>query len=159
MVEDPSVLGNWPDLAGRITDGGHLLPVRVYFENTDFSGVVYHADYLKFCERGRSDFLRLAGIHHSLLLAGQESGEPLSFVVARMEIDFFKPARIDDVLDVRTRFLRLGGAKLELDQCVSRSGQDLVRMAVSVAVVDQTGKPRRIPERVRECLRRVCSLE
>src|SRR5262245_15194040 len=87
----------WPDIAGRIEGGIHLLPIRVYFEDTDFGGVVYHANYLKFCERGRSDYLRLLGIHHHRL-------EGLSFVVRHMVCDFLKPARIDELLTVETRF-------------------------------------------------------
>ena len=88
---------NWPDLAGRLiatTEGqqAHVLPLRVYFEDTDFSGVVYHATYLRWCERGRSDFLRLLGNDHQALLAGQD-GAPAAFVVRRMNLDYRRPAR------------------------------------------------------------------
>src|SRR5687768_18530595 len=82
----------WPDIAGRIVKGMHVLPVRVYYEDTDFSGAVYHANYLKFCERARSDALRLLGIRH-----GELEGQ-LGFVVRHMTCDFLKPARIDDLL-------------------------------------------------------------
>ena len=84
-------------IAGRLTDGGHELRQRVYFEDTDFSGRVYHARYLQFLERGRSDYLRLLGIHHRELA---EDG--LSFAVSRMEIDFRRPATIDDLLTIGT---------------------------------------------------------
>src|SRR3990170_6674791 len=99
----------WPDLAGRIEGKVHVLPVRVYYEDTDFSGLVYHANYLKFCERGRSDCLRLLGVHHHKLKA-----EALSFVVRRMVCDFIGPARIDEVLEVESWFVGLSGARMEI---------------------------------------------
>src|SRR3954464_5996626 len=92
--------GEWPQLSGRLEDGTHILPVRVYYEDTDFSGVVYHANYLRFLERGRTDFLRLAGVDQSTLPAG---GDGLILAVRRMALDFLKPARMDDVLVVETR--------------------------------------------------------
>ncbi len=100
----------WPDLAGRIEGKVHVLPIRVYYEDTDFSGAVYHANYLKFCERARSDCLRLLGIHHSELQG------TAGFVVRRMVCDFLKPALIDDLLEVETRFGEFGGARMELNQ-------------------------------------------
>ena len=84
-----AVSGNWPDLAGRIEGETHVLPIRIYFEDTDFAGVVYHANFLKFCERGRTDFIRLLGIHHQEL-AAPDAGDPLVFVVRRIEIDYLK---------------------------------------------------------------------
>ena len=84
----------WPDLAGRLDDGVHVLPVRVYYEDTDFTGIVYHGAFVRFFERGRSDFLRLAGIHHAQLKAG-ETGQSLAFAVRTMNMDFRKPATID----------------------------------------------------------------
>ncbi len=84
--------------SGAFDGKSHLLPVRVYYEDTDFTGVVYHANYLRYFERGRSEFLRLAGVSHTQLRA---QDDPMAFVVARMEIDFKKPARIDDALIVR----------------------------------------------------------
>ncbi len=97
MSEDA---GAWPHLSGQLTGGTHNLPVRVYYEDTDFSGVVYHASYLRFMERGRTDFLRLAGVAQSTLHA---EGPGLIFAVRRMTIDFHRPARMDDVLTVETR--------------------------------------------------------
>ncbi len=110
---------DWPDLAGRIEGDSHVLPIRVYFEDTDFAGLVYHANYLKFCERGRTDFIRLLGIHHQAL-ANPEQGEPAVFVVRRIEIDYLKPARLDDVLEVVTWCSEIGGASLTLSQEVRR---------------------------------------
>lgn len=135
----------WPDLAGTMRDGAHVLPVRVYYEDTDFSGVVYHANYLRFMERGRSDFLRLCGIHHSALDAGAE-GERLAFAVRHMDIDFLKPARIDDVLEVLTICTQARGARLILDQEVRRSADVLIKARVTAAVINPDGKPRRMPK-------------
>ena len=91
----------WPDLAGRIEGETHVLPVRVYFEDTDCAGVVYHANFLKFCERARSDFIRLLGIE-ATSLADPAQGEPSVFVVRRVEIDYLKPGRMDDLLEIVT---------------------------------------------------------
>ncbi len=101
------VAGPWPDLAGRLIEDAsgrrHVLPIRVYFEDTDFSGLVYHATYLRWCERGRSDFLRLLGNDHQALFGGAEGREPAAFVVRRMALEYLRPARIDEVLEVTTR--------------------------------------------------------
>lgn len=129
----------WPDLAGRIEGRVHLLPVRVYYEDTDFSGAVYHANYLKFCERARSDCLRLLDIHHS------ELHGTASFVVRRMVCDFLKPALIDDLLEVETRFGEFGGARMELSQSVLRAKEKLFEAQVRVVLVDAQGKPKRLP--------------
>jgi acyl-CoA thioester hydrolase len=137
----------WPGIAGRIDNGVHLLPVRVYYEDTDFSGFVYHANYLKFCERGRSDCLRLFGVHHHEL-HWHESGGRLGFVVRRMVCDFLKPARIDDLLEVETRFKDMAGARFELSQQVSRSDELLFQAEVTVALVDAAGRPKRLPKAV-----------
>lgn len=135
----------WPDLAGRIVDGVHVLPVRVYYEDTDFSGFVYHANYLKFCERGRSDCLRLLGIHHHELHLHETEGRT-GFVVRRMVCDFLKPARIDDVLEVESRFIGLTGARMEIDQKVIRQGATLFKAIVTAALLDGAGRPKRIPK-------------
>lgn len=134
-------------LSGRLIEGGHALDVRVYFEDTDFSGVVYHARYLHFLERGRTDFLRLRGIGHRALAEGA-FGEPMAFTVRQMTIDFLRPARIDDVLSVETRTLLLGGARILLDQRIFRAGETLVEARVKVAVIAPDGRPRRMPAAV-----------
>jgi acyl-CoA thioester hydrolase len=95
--------------AGRFEDRTHFLPVRVYYEDTDFSGIVYHANYLRFFERGRSDFLRVAGVHHSEFAA---QADPMAFAVNKMEIEFHKPARIDDALVVESQFESFKGPRL-----------------------------------------------
>lgn len=142
---------HWPDIAGRIEDGRHILPVRVYYEDTDFSGIVYHANYLKFMERGRSDFLRLLGVHHTEL-AGGEGAPDLAFVVRHMELDFRSPARIDDVLTVTTWTREVRGARFFLDQTVSRDGDILVAAAVMAAAIDPRGRPVRLPADMRQKL-------
>lgn len=141
----------WPDLAGRLERQGaqrrHVLPVRVYFEDTDFSGLVYHASYIRWCERGRSDFLRLIGNDHRQLMEGAER-EPAAFVVRKLTIEYLKPARIDDVLEVTTRVKERGAATLTLDQRVSKlvDGQavELVQAEVMVVLVSQAGRVLRL---------------
>ena len=129
----------WPDISGRFEGKVHHLPIRVYYEDTDFSGAVYHANYLKFCERARSDCLRLLGIHHS------EMHRSASFVVRRMVCDFLKPALIDNLLEVETRFVEFAGARMELTQTVARAGEKLFEAQVTVALVDGQGRPKRLP--------------
>ena len=138
----------WPDLAGRIDGHVHVLPVRVYYEDTDFSGFVYHANYLKFCERARSDCLRLSGIHHHEL-HWHETGGRMGFVVRRMACEFLKPARIDNVLEVQTRMLQVRGARFDLDQQVWHDGEKLFEARVMAALVDGDGKPKRLPPDMR----------
>jgi acyl-CoA thioester hydrolase len=147
------VTSRWPDLAGRIEGETHVLPIRVYFEDTDFAGYVYHTNFLKFCERGRSDFIRLLGIHHQEL-ASPEEGEPAVFVVRRIEIDYLKPGRLDDVLEIVTRCSEIGGASLTLDQEVRRGDAVLARAKIAVVLVSSTGKPQRIGALIRGALER-----
>ncbi|MBB4004018.1 YbgC/FadM family acyl-CoA thioesterase [Aurantimonas endophytica] len=135
------------ELAGRLTDFGHALRVRVYFEDTDFSGVVYHARYLHFLERGRSDFLRLKGIGHRELHAGA-LGEKMAFALRHMDIDFIRPGRIDDILTVETRTVRLGGARIVQSQRIVRGSDLLVAAKVEIAVISAEGKPMRMPPSV-----------
>ncbi|MBU6156480.1 MAG: tol-pal system-associated acyl-CoA thioesterase [Alphaproteobacteria bacterium] len=137
-----------PDTAsmGRFDGKVHILPVRVYYEDTDVSGIVYHANYLRFMERGRSEFLRLAGIHHMVMLA---NAEPIAWTIRRLEIEYAKPARLDDNLEIHTRYRTMSGARLTGEQWVKRDGVDLVTAKVEAAIITMTGKPRRIPEDVR----------
>jgi acyl-CoA thioester hydrolase len=144
----------WPDLAGRLLQDGlartHVLPVRVYFEDTDFSGLVYHASYVRWCERGRSDFLRLLGGDHRRLIDGTDGSEPAAFVVRRMTFDFLKPARIDELLEVDTRVKSVGAASLTLSQGVRRLETTLVEAEVTVVLISVSGKPLRISSALRE---------
>ena len=132
-------------ISGELTAGAHRLHARVYYADTDFSGVVYHGRYLEFFERGRSDFLRLAGVHHTELADGKH-GEKLVWVVKRMEIDFRAPARIDDVLTIDTRTERVSGARIFMAQAISRGDQVLVEAKVEAAIISETGRPRRFPK-------------
>ncbi len=143
----------WPDIAGKIEDGVHRLPVRVYYEDTDFSGAVYHANYLKFCERGRSDCLRLLGVHHHELHWHETEGR-MGFVVRRMVCDFLRPARIDDLLVVESRFLALRGARMEIAQRVVRGDEVLFTAEVMAALVDGNGRPKRMPAAIVEAVGR-----
>jgi acyl-CoA thioester hydrolase len=142
-----AVPSQWPDLAGRLIsrDGGpaHVLPVRVYFEDTDFSGLVYHASYVRWCERGRSDFLRLLGSEHRVLIEGA-GGEPAAFVVRRLDLEYLNPARIDDVIEVTTRVKSMTAATLVLAQSVSRDGQPLCEAEVTVVLVSVGGRVLRL---------------
>ena len=143
----------WPDLAGRLVEDGagrrHLLPIRVYFEDTDFSGLVYHASYLRWCERGRSDFLRLLGNDHRALISGFEGREPAAFVVRRISLEFLKPAHIDEVLEVETRVKEVGAAHLILLQAIRRDDTSLLEAEVTVVLVTVSGKPQRLNRALR----------
>ena len=139
-----------PEPAAGIFEGqAFVFPLRVYYEDTDFSGLVYHASYLRFMERGRSEFLRAAGAPHQAMLGGDP---PLFWAVRRMAVDFNRPARVDEALTVRTKALELAGARLRLDQAVCRAAEILVKADVEVCVVTAEGKPRRVPELVRKKL-------
>ena len=142
--------GAWSHLSGALEGGVHVLPIRVYYEDTDFSGVVYHASYLRFMERGRTDFLRLAGVDQSTL---HEAGEGLIFAVRRMTIDFLRPARMDDVLVVETRTAQVRGASLTIAQTIRRGDEVIVTADVRVAAISQ-GRPARIPDALRAILSR-----
>lgn len=132
-------------LSGALTDHGHVLTQRVYYEDTDFSGVVYHARYLHFMERARTDYLRLLGVEQaSLAIEGDNEG--LVFVVHRMEIDFKAPARMDDILTIVTTTEKAGGAKMVLTQDVRREDRMLIAAKVIIAVINAAGRPRRLPE-------------
>ena len=144
----------WPDLAGRLMGSGdernHVLPIRVYFEDTDFSGLVYHASYVRWCERGRSDFLRVLGTDHRRLIDGSTDAEPAAFVVRHMSFDFKRPAKIDEVLEVTTCVTEIGAASLTLEQTVRREQTVLVVASVTVVLVSMSGKPMRISQTVRQ---------
>ncbi len=132
-------------LSGELTPFGHRLLARVYYADTDFSGVVYHARYLEFLERGRSDYLRLAGVRHTDLIDGLR-GERIVWIVRRMEIDFVRPARMDDVLVVETRTERISGARIFMAQEIRRGGELLIKAGVEAAILGENGRPKRFPD-------------
>lgn len=123
-------------------------PVRVYWEDTDASGIVFYANYLKFTERARTEWLRALGIEQSRLLA--ETGA--AFVVRHVSVDYRAPARLDDVLEVRSRLTGMRPASLQLSQQVSRDGRLLVDSRVELACIDARGRPTRLPAPVRSAL-------
>ena len=128
----------------------HVMPVRVYYEDTDAGGIVYYANYLKYAERARTELLRANGIENSTLLDEQN----VAFAVRECHADYIKPARLDDALEVRTRVTETGGASLRMHQDVCRDGDVLVAIDVRLACMDITnGTPKRLPKVVRDCLR------
>lgn len=139
-------------LDGEIRNGRHHMPVRVYYEDTDFSGVVYHASYLRFMERGRSNYLRLLGTNQRALFEETEKEAPgFAFVVRHMEIDFRKPARIEDVLEVVTENEEIKGASITVRQRVMRGEEELISALVQVAFVSG-GRARPIPKALRTAM-------
>lgn len=138
--------------AGRWQGGVHLLPVRVYYEDTDFTGIVYYANYLKFFERGRTDALRTAGISHADLL---QADPPLGFAVRKVTVEYHAPARIDDALTVETRFASLSGVRMQIEQAIRRDGTLLASAEVEAVCIDLAGRPKRLPAGLKEALARV----
>ena len=140
-------------LDGEIRDGRHHMQIRVYYEDTDFSGIVYHANYLRFMERGRTNYLRLIGADHRALFEETEKEAPgFAFVVRSMTLDFRAPARMDDVLTVTTMPAEVKGASITLAQTVARGEDVLVEAQVRVAFVSG-GRARPIPKPLRLALR------
>jgi acyl-CoA thioester hydrolase len=136
-------------LDGEIRAGHHVMPVRVYYEDTDFSGIVYHANYLRFLERGRSNYLRLLGAdQRSLFEQAAQEAPGFAFVVRSMTIDFLKPARMDDVLEVVTSYEEIKGASILLRQRIVRADELLIDAQVRVAFVCE-GRARPIPKPLR----------
>ena len=120
----------------------HRLAVRVYYEDTDFTGVVYHANYVRYFERGRSDYLRLAGVSHGALLARPD---PCAFVITRLAIDFRAAAHIDDSLIVHTLYDAVKGPRLIVHQWVTRGAELIAEASVEAACITPQGRPRRPP--------------
>jgi acyl-CoA thioester hydrolase len=144
---------SFPHLDGEIRDGRHYMQVRVYYEDTDFSGIVYHANYLRFMERGRTNHLRLLGAEQHALFAQAEREAPaFAFVVRSMQIDFLRPARMDDVLDVVTWPVAVKGASITLAQEVRRGDEMLMKAEVRVAFISE-GKAHPIPKALRTLLK------
>src|SRR5271165_5171021 len=135
--------------AGWFEGREHRLAVRVYYEDTDFTGVVYHANYLRFFERGRSDFLRLAGIGHAALL---ERPDPGAFVITRIAVDFRKAARIDDALVVRTTYDTVRGPRMWITQAITRGEAVIATAEVEAACIRPDGRPRRPPPELLQSL-------
>jgi acyl-CoA thioester hydrolase len=133
---------------GRFEGKSHILPLSVYYEDTDLSGFVYHANYLRFMERGRTECLRLAGA----ALAALEKEEPTVWAIRRADVQFHRPARLDDVVEVHTSLLSLSGARMTIAQQIRLDGVVLVEGRIEACIVTLTGKPRRVPGEVRALL-------
>jgi acyl-CoA thioester hydrolase len=143
---------NWPQHWGGMRAGCHVLPVRVYYEDTDFTGVVYHANYLRFMERARTEYLRLISIRHPARFAEAQAETPnFGFVVRTMKIDFFKPAHMDDLLEVITEPNEVKGASVRVRQLVVRGTDTLVAADIRVAFI-AAGKATPIPRPLRLAL-------
>lgn len=140
-------------LDGEISDGRHVMAVRVYYEDTDFTGIVYHASYLRFMERGRTNYLRLTGADQRALFEAAEREAPgFAFVVRSMAIEFLRPARMDDVLAITTVPEDVKGASIMLRQTVKRGDVVLVEARVRVAFIS-AGRARPMPKPLRAALR------
>lgn len=142
-MSDTSPCAGW--LVGR----EHQLPVRIYYEDTDFTGVVYHANYLRYFERGRSDFFRLVGVSHSSLL---EQPAPSAFTITRITVDFKRAARIDDALLVRTTYDAMKGPRLFISQRITRAEELIATADVEAACIDLSGRAIRPPATLKAAL-------
>jgi len=140
-----------PPTSGRIEAGRHVLPLRVYYEDTDAAGIVYYANWLRFLERGRTEMLRLLGQQHSALRAERE----INWIVRRCAIDYLKPARLDDAVEVVTSCGALRGASLEMRQEARRADELLVHAELVVACISSAGRPVRLPGEIRQALQAV----
>ena len=127
----------------------HVMPLRIYYEDTDLSGVVYHANYLKYMERARTEFFRLAGVTQ---MADLESPEPTAWAIRGVELQFMRPGRVDDTLSVKTRCTSISGARMTALQRVFCGDTLLVEGRIEACIITLTGKPRRIPKHIRELL-------
>jgi len=140
-------------LDGAIRNGRHHMQVRVHYEDTDFSGIVYHANYLRFMERGRTNHLRLMGAEQHVLFAAAQAEAPgFAFVVRSMQIDYLKPARMDDVLDVATWPIAVKGASITMAQEICRGDDVLVKAQVRVAFISE-GRAHPIPKSLRTLMK------
>ena len=140
--------GPRPPQAGALGKGQHRFPIRVYYEDTDAAGIVYHANYLKYAERARTEMMRGLGLSHSEL--AERLG--LVFTVSRCEIDYRAPARLDDELEVATRVLEVSGARLLAEQTILRNEHTLARLVLTLACVTRAGRPARLPNDLRHAL-------
>ena len=134
---------------GTLDGKTHILPISVYYEDTDLSGFVYHANYLRYMERGRTEFFRMSGISK---LAGLEEDEPTAWAIRSIQVDYFRPARLDDIIQVRTTLVDLSGARLNVIQRVTLDQTLLVEGRVQACITTLTGKPRRLPKNVQQTL-------
>src|SRR5471030_1245678 len=131
-----------------MSESAHTFPIRVYYEDTDAASIVYYANYLKFAERARTEMMRDSGSSHAEMMENFDT----AFAVSRCEVDYLKPARLDDLLTLETRVLDVAGAAIRLDQRVLRKGDLLARLIIRIACLNSKGRPQRLPEPVRVAL-------
>jgi len=136
--------------SGWLDGREHRLPVRIYYEDTDFTGMVYHANYLRYFERGRSDFFRIAGISHTALLG---LAEPTAFTLVRIELDFKRAARVDDALLVHTTYDAMKGPRLMVSQRITRGEELIAEAQVQAVCIDLRGRAKKPPKEMVELLR------
>jgi len=134
---------------GHFDGKTHVLPISIYYEDTDLSGVVYHANYLRFMERGRTEFFRLAGISK---MAGLEDEEPTAWAIRSITVNYYRPARLDDAVTVRTILTALSGARMKAIQKVMCGDTLLVEGRIEACITTLTGKARRLPKNVAQTL-------
>jgi acyl-CoA thioester hydrolase len=137
-----------PSLDGEIRGGRHHQRVRVYYEDTDFTGIVYHANYLRYMERGRTEFFRLAGISRARL----EDDEPTAWTLRRVAVEFFRPARLDDRIALHSVLTEVSGARIKVLQRIRLGEALLVEGRIEACITTLTGKPRRLPKIVFQTL-------
>ncbi|MFN3912995.1 YbgC/FadM family acyl-CoA thioesterase [Hyphomonas sp.] len=130
-------------------DRQHWLAVRVYYEDTDFTGMVYHANYLRFFERGRSDHLRDAGVSHQSLLARED---PAAFTLTNVNVTYRRPAKVDDLLHVRTRYLGMDGPRIRFSQACLRDGELIAEAEITAVMIHADGRLRRPIKEIAEHL-------
>ncbi|MCG5240352.1 YbgC/FadM family acyl-CoA thioesterase [Azospirillum doebereinerae] len=150
MSEGPSLSGWFAE------DGSHRYPLRVYYEDTDAGGIVYHANYLRFAERARSEMLTLLGFRQTEMAKGVTTGSDVvtgvSFAVRRATIDFTAPAKLEDTLEVDTRIADIRGASFAVAQIIRRDGRALVRADLQLVTINPAGRAVRLPEAVRAAI-------
>ncbi|HEY4076384.1 MAG TPA: YbgC/FadM family acyl-CoA thioesterase [Rhizomicrobium sp.] len=134
---------------GHFDGKSHILPISVYYEDTDLSGVVYHANYLRYMERGRTEFFRMAGISK---MEGLDEVEPTAWAIRRVTVDYHRPARVDDIIEVHSTLIGLSGARLTAIQNIMCGERLLVEGRIEACITTLTGKPRRLPKNVQETL-------
>ena len=134
---------------GHFDGKTHVLPLRVYYEDTDLSGVVYHANYLRYMERARTEFFRLAGVTK---MADLDSEEPTAWAIREVRASYHRPARIDDALSVHTQLVAISGARIAALQRIHAGKILLVEGRIEACIITLTGKPRRLPQSLRDLL-------
>ena len=136
------------DLAGRVEGHTFVMPVRVYYEDTDAGGVVYYANYLKFAERARSEMLRHLGLENSAI----QDEHGIALVVRKVSAQYHKPAKLDDLLNIELKLTSMKGARIEGEQLIMRGDELLVTIYIQLACMKLTGGPGRLPQNVRNLL-------